>query len=214
LPGLPGLEPLTLDLVKAAALTGARAFADDPTTLYLIPNPEKRPNLHYAFEYYFRLSVLNGDEAYVTSRDCEGVATWMHSTERGSVFNIFRAGWPWLSLRCGWTYLFRDALMERRYDRLREELAPKPHMYLGLLAVAPSFQGRGFASKLIRPILARLDAEKMAAYVETQNLKNVAMYQHFGFTLLKEDIMPGAGFHMYLMARLPLSASSAQDNLP
>jgi ribosomal protein S18 acetylase RimI-like enzyme len=91
--------------------------------------------------------------------------------------------------------------MERRYDELRQELAPKPHLYLALLAIDPACQGQGFASALVRPMLQRLDETGLPAYVETQNLKNVAMYRRFGFNLLQEDAMPGAGLTMYLMAR-------------
>ena len=201
---LDNLTPLTEALVKRAADMGARAFADDPTTYYLIPDPRKRPNLKYAFEYYLRMSELDREEAYLTSPECEGIAIWVHSQARGPPpFNVLRAGWPWLPLRCGTTYLWRDARMERRYDKLREELAPKPHMYLALLAIDPPFQGRGLASKLLRPMLQRLDNQRLPAYVETQNLKNVAMYSHYGFRLIREDQPPGTGFKLYLMVRQP-----------
>jgi ribosomal protein S18 acetylase RimI-like enzyme len=211
---LDTLIPLTLDTAKQAAVAGANAFMDDPTTYYLIPDPSKCPNLKYAFEYYLRLSVLGHDEAFITSPRCEGMAVWSPSTSRGSPFNVLRAGWPWLPLRCGWAYLIRDARMEHRYEKLRDELAPKPHMYLALLAVDPAYQGQGFATRLMKPMLARLDREKMSAYVETQNLKNAAMYRHFGFTLLREDAYPGTGFSLYLMLRQPVLTHSASDNLP
>ena len=194
-------------------MTGADAFADDPSTYFLIPDPGKRPNLKYAFEYYLRLSVLDRDEAYITSPQCEGMAVWAYSVSRGSLVNVLRAGWPWLPLRCGATYIVRDFLTERRYEKLRDELAPKPHMYLALLAVDPRFQGQGFASKLMKPMLKRLDSERLAAYVETQNMKNAAMYEHFGFKLVREDKMPGAGFTMYLMTRQPAPAPSATNIL-
>ena len=205
---LPGLTPLTLDLVKQAAATGARAFEDDPTTFYLIPDPWKRLNLHYAFEYYCRLTVFNHEQGYATSPNCEGIAIWAHSGAREPFINVLRAGWPWLPLRCGWTYILRDTRLEHRYEKLRRELAPKPHMYLALLSVDPIFQGRGFAGRLMRPMLARLDTEKLPAYVETQNLKNVAMYGHYGFHLIREDIVPRAGFSMYIMVREPQSSST------
>ena len=55
----------------------------------------------------------------------------------------------------------------------------------------PAQQGKGFASALLKPMLARLDEENMACYLETQNMKNVAMYQHFGFKLVHETRVPG-----------------------
>ncbi len=195
--------PLTPDLVKQAALSGADAFAGDVTTLYLIPDPKKRPNLRYAFEYYLRLSLLENEEAYVTSPKCEGLAIWRRSDAPSSFTNSLRAGWPWLPLRCGWAYLSRDANTERHYEKLRRDIAPRPHMYLALLSVAPDFQRQGFASRLVRPMLARLDAERLPAYLETQNLRNVAMYERFGFRLEREDILPGTNLRMYLLVHHP-----------
>jgi hypothetical protein len=50
-------------------------------------------------------------------------------------------------------------------------------------------------------MLARLDESGMACYVETQNMKNVAMYQHFGFALVHETLIPGSKHPLYLMLR-------------
>jgi len=201
------LITVTADMVKQAALYGAEAFADDPTTAYLIPNPAKRSNLSFALEYYIRLSLSGHNEAYVTSPNCEGLAIWQRSDAPSSFINSLRAGWPRLPLRCGWVYLYRNAKAERRYGKMRREIAPKPHMYLAHLSVAPEFQRRGFASKLVRPMLKRLDAEKLPAYLETQNLRNVAMYERFGFRLEREDAFPGTNLTMYLMIRHPNVAS-------
>lgn len=203
---LSSLTPLTPTLAKAAALTGAEAFADDPTTTYLIPNQKNRPNLHYSFQYYLRLSLLEHTEVYLTSPHCEGLAVWRRSDAAPSLVSALRAG-PQLLLRCGWTYFIRNARLERRYEQLRREIAPWPHLYLALLSVAPVFQHQGFASKLMRPMLARLDAEQLPAYLETQNLRNMAMYERYGFRLIKEDALPNVDFKMYLMVRHPTSPS-------
>jgi ribosomal protein S18 acetylase RimI-like enzyme len=202
---LDDLTPLSAELVEKASITSALAFAEDPTTAYLIPEPKKRVNLHYAFEYYFRLSLLDNEETYVTSAACEGVAGWVRSGTHGSFINILRAGWPSLPLRCGWRSLIREIIMDNRYGNLRERLSPKPHLYLSTLAVAPEYQGLGYASRLMKPMLERLDNEGMPAYVETQNLKNKSMYEHWGFDLLKEDRMPGTDLTLYLMLRRPKS---------
>jgi GNAT superfamily N-acetyltransferase len=198
------LTPLTLDLVEPASLACARAFAGDPSTHYLIPDPSKRPNLRYSFEYFLKLAVLStGYEVYATSPGCEGIAVWVQPDATESVLDHFRAGWPFLPLRCGWQHLFREAAVDAHFGKLRKELAPRRHLYLALLAVDPAHQGHWFASKLIHPVLERLNEEGMPAYLETQNLKNVAMYGRWGFRLLREEIMPGSDFKMYLMLRDP-----------
>jgi ribosomal protein S18 acetylase RimI-like enzyme len=78
---------------------------------------------------------------------------------------------------------------------LRELLAvhPKePHWYLMLLAVEPTMQRSGVGSMLIEDGLARIDAEHVAAYLETQKLDNQAYYRQFGFEL-RETLQPMPG---------------------
>jgi ribosomal protein S18 acetylase RimI-like enzyme len=201
---LDNLMPLTLDLAKPASETCARAFAEDPTTRYLIPDFVKRPNLRYSIEYYLKLSVLGGGGgAFVTSPSCEGVIVWIESERKELFLNRLRAGWPFLPLRCGWSHLLRAAFLDMRFGRLRQELAPRRHMYPAVLAVDPAYYGQGFASRLMRPMLKLLDEERLPAYLETQNLRNVEMYRRWGFDLLREETMPGADLKLYLMLRQP-----------
>jgi len=199
--GLDTLVRIDFALVGPASFTCARAFADDPMTACLIPDEKKRVNLHYTFEVPLRISAMGGAEAYATSVDCEGVAVWMPSSKKQSIVQTLRAGYPLLPLRCGWRYLIKDAAMLNHCEKMRRKYAPPLHLYLGLLAVDPAHQGKGFASALVKPMLERLDEEKMACYLETQNLKNVAMYQHFGFKTVHRTNMPGTDLPLYLMLR-------------
>jgi predicted GNAT family N-acyltransferase len=50
------------------------------------------------------------------------------------------------------------------------------------------YQGKEFASLLLNPVLARLDAARLPCCLETQNLKNVALYRHFGFKVVHETL--------------------------
>jgi ribosomal protein S18 acetylase RimI-like enzyme len=201
MPGLESLLRIDLSLVEPASMTCARAFADDPVTAYLIPNEKKRANLHYTFEVPLRISAMGGADAYATSPECEGIAIWMPSGMKQSISMTIRGGYPRLPLRCGWSYFVRDAAMLRQCEKLKRKYAPPRHLYLGLLAVAPEHQGKGYASALLKPMFKRLDADKMACYLETQNLKNVAMYQHFGFRLVHETCVTGCKLPLYLMLR-------------
>ena len=198
---LDDLIPLSRELVEPASATCANAFADDETTRYLIPDASKRVNLHFSFEYYLKLSLLGGKGTFLTSPKCEGVAMWFESDHKESIFDHVLSGFPFLPLRIGWGFLFREAQLDLHFSRLRKELAPKHHMYLGILAVDPAYQGQGFASKLMRPMLTYLDQQKLPAYLETQSQRNVEMYRHWGFELLKEEMMPDTTLKLYLMLR-------------
>jgi len=190
-------------MVVPASLTCARAFADDPTTRYLIPDSDKRTSLRYTFEYYLKVSALTGGSTYITSPRCEGVAMWIEPEHKEPLLSHLRAGFPFLPLRAGWSHLKRETELNLHFGRLRRELAPKRHMYLAVLAVDPAFQGQGFGSRLVRPMLQRLDELKMPAYLETQCKRNIDMYRRWDFELLREEPMPDADLKLYLMLRQP-----------
>jgi ribosomal protein S18 acetylase RimI-like enzyme len=57
----------------------------------------------------------------------------------------------------------------------------EPHWYLPLIGVDPAHQGRGQGDALMRYALERFDREKMAAYLESTNPRNIALYRRHGF---------------------------------
>lgn len=202
--GFDGLVPLNPDLVKPASETLARAFADDPSTEYFVPDAGKRGHLNFSMEYYLRLALLSkGYEAYVTSPECEAVVVWVGPDADDSQVAQFRAGWPLLPLRLGWRSLWREAVSDARFSRLRRKLVPGRHMYLALLGVDPEYRDKGLASRLVRPMLEKLDREALPAYVETQNRRNADMYGRWGFRVLRTERLPKTDIDMYLMLREP-----------
>ncbi len=201
--GFENLLKIDSSLVEPASITCARAFADDPITVWMIPDPTKRLNLRYAFEMVMRIAAQGGAEAYTSSPSCEGVAVWMPDGAKQSMGMLMQAGYPQLPLRCGWRYLLLDGRSLAYCEKLRKKYAPSRHCYLATLAVDPAHQGKGVASTLLAPMLTRLDKENITCYVETQNIKNVAMYRHFGFKQLYETHIPGSNHPLFLMLREP-----------
>ncbi len=62
----------------------------------------------------------------------------------------------------------------------------QPHAYLWFLGVRRDAQGHGVGSRLLRIACERLDAAGMAAYLETQTERNVALYRRHGFEVTSE----------------------------
>ena len=91
----------------------------------------------------------------------------------------------------------------RLVDNLHRKLVPYPHWYLQIIGVDPAYQGRGFSSRLLRPVLERIDRERMPCYLETNSGKNVAIYRRSGFEVVSEDRMPGTGLAIFAMLRKP-----------
>lgn len=86
-------------------------------------------------------------------------------------------------------------------SKIHRKLVPYPHWYLQIIGVDPPYQGQGFSSQLLRPVLERIDRDRMTCFLETNNRKNVAIYQRFGFEIVSEDKMPGTEVTSFAMLR-------------
>jgi len=195
---------LTRAQIKPAARVLARAFADEPLWQYFIPDAERR---HRKIFYVFRLMVSYGvryGEGYATSPNLEGVIIWLPSE---------RAKMPlWDQILCGAIPAFLNLGMKTTAhisgtDAYIEDVharnAPFPHQYLSVIGVEPVFQGRGYASALLRPMFARLDAEGRPCYLETHTEPNKQIYTHYGFEAREEGIFPNSDTRYTAMVRKP-----------
>lgn len=78
----------------------------------------------------------------------------------------------------------------------------QPHYYLFAIGADPAMQGRGVGSALLAPMLARCDAERLPAYLESSNPANVPFYRRHGFVTTGELALDG-GPLLTLMRRPP-----------
>ena len=91
----------------------------------------------------------------------------------------------------------------RFVDDLHRKLVPYPHWYLQVIGVDPAYQGQGFSSRLLRPMLKRIDREQMPCALDTNIDKNVAIYRRFGFDVISQNKLPGTPVTSFLMLRKP-----------
>jgi ribosomal protein S18 acetylase RimI-like enzyme len=96
-------------------------------------------------------------------------------------------------------------LMAIRADMDNHHPLDRPHAYLWFLGVAPAAQGHGVGSALLRAASARLDAERMPAYLETGTTRNVALYERHGFKVLSEHRARPEAPTMWSMWREPIA---------
>ena len=86
-------------------------------------------------------------------------------------------------------------------DAVHSRLATFKHWYLQAIGVDPMFQGRGYASKLLRSMLSRIDEEGLPCYLETLDEQNVSLYEHFGFKVIEESNIPETTLTNWAMLR-------------
>jgi ribosomal protein S18 acetylase RimI-like enzyme len=197
---LTGLVRVKTPEARRVATLFARAFQDDPLMRYAIPDAGQRLRV---LPGLIGLNVCYGcryGEVYATS-DYTGAAVWLPPGQTVySLRRMLRAGMFVAPLRMPWPMLQRLASVEARARALHERYAPGPHWYLSQLGVEPVCQRQGIATRLVRPILARIDSVALPCYLETENVVNVAVYQRYGFRVVAEDAVPN-GPHIWAMVR-------------
>ena len=141
---------------------------------------------------------------YADSEAMNGFAVWLPFGFTGSktIPFLFSGGLK-LILHSGLGIIGRLLTYENYAMGLKKEFTANYDWYLYNLSIKKDAQGKGIASKLMRPMLQFCDDEKMVAYLETNKETNVGMYRHYGFDMMKEECIPKTPVTHYAMVRYP-----------
>ncbi|WP_042375996.1 GNAT family N-acetyltransferase [Streptacidiphilus melanogenes] len=175
-----------------AGLVGvlARAFYEDPQFLWSLPDQRGRlRRIERIFDTILRHEALRHGTVQLAEDDAGttlGGAVWLpphHWRDPLSRQLITAPGFlRGYGRRIGYGNAFQGACW-KAHPR-------EPHWYLYILGVEPDLQGRGVGAALLRAGLERSDAAGLPAYLESSNLANVPLYQHFGFTVTGRLALP------------------------
>jgi ribosomal protein S18 acetylase RimI-like enzyme len=168
------------------------AFATDPPTRWLFPKARDFVALYPRFAAAFGGRAFEHDTAFITD-DGAAAALWLPpgTAPDGDTLGA----------------IIQEAMAAsgRQPDgEIGERMAAyhptEPHWYLPLIGVDPARQGRGLGSALLTHALALVDADRSVAYLESSNIKNVPLYERFGFEVL--GVIEGPDFPpLYPMLR-------------
>jgi ribosomal protein S18 acetylase RimI-like enzyme len=185
----------------------ARAFAEAPLTQVLAPDPARRDGAsRWLFGSHLRYASRWGEAwgAVGPGRAVHGAVIWWapayvepddeRSEESGLADGLLVVG------PTAWGQM---AELGRAMSDLHQRLAPDPHWYLAVLGVDPAARGRGLAGQILRPMLDRLDDERLPAYLETGNPQNLTFYPRLGFAVAGEVEIPSLGLTFWGMRREP-----------
>jgi ribosomal protein S18 acetylase RimI-like enzyme len=78
------------------------------------------------------------------------------------------------------------------------------YYHLMTIVIDKQFRGRGIFRKLISPLLKECDEKKIPIVLETHNKKNIDIYKHFGFEVVKDFSDENLDFKQYCMIRQPI----------
>ena len=141
---------------------------------------------------------------YADSEEMNGFAVWLPPGFEGSKpIPFLTNGGLKLILHSGPGIIGRLLIYENFSMNLKKTFTDHYDWYLFNLSIKRDSQGKGIASKLMRPMLQFCDDERMVAYLETNKEVNVGLYKHYGFDLMKEELIPKSSVSHYAMVRYP-----------
>ena len=151
------------------------------------------------------LKAMNEDAViYADSDEINGFAAWVPFGFKGTeVLPFLKNGGIKLFLRTGPGFIGRLLSYENYAMNLKKRFTDNYDWYLFNLSVKKDAQGKGIASKLMRPMLSFCDDERMVAYLETNKDSNVSLYEHYGFELMNKEPIPESPVMHYSMVRHP-----------
>jgi GNAT superfamily N-acetyltransferase len=177
-PCSPGDLPAVVDVI-------AGAFHDDPTWSWAFPDPAMRTRWwRFCIE-----SALRYPWTFKTS-GFEAVSVWIPpaGTEFSSEDEERMPG-VLAGLVGDGAKVVTELLRRFEAAHPREE----PHFYLSLLGTHEAHRGRRLGMALLKENLARIDRDRMPAYLESSNPANDHRYEAVGFVPVVSFQAPGDG---------------------
>lgn len=169
-----------------------KAFADDPTVLWVSDAPEIFANEHHRYVQLCAEPAFDLGGVHATT-DFTGAAIW-YPPEIGvsdANYEMFKK-----------TVRFPNKIdglgaLAEACDQYRPE---QPHWTLELIAVDPAAQNRGIGGKLMAFGLAIADRAGLPVFLTSSNSANLPFYQRLGFCQVAEVRKSGMPT-MYPMVR-------------
>ena len=141
---------------------------------------------------------------YADSPEMNGFAIWLPFGFEGSkTIPFLMNGALKLIAHSGFKILGRMITYENFAMNLKKKYTEHVDWYLYNLSIKKDAQGKGIASKLMRPMLEFCDQEAMQCYLETNKEGNVSLYEHYGFELKESALVPKSNVIHYAMVRKP-----------
>ena len=201
--------------VEPATLVFTRAFNDYSMLINLVPdNSRRREKMAHRFRFMLRYSMTY-HEVYATSPALEGIEVWTppSANTKMTIWKSIRAGAIATFFRMGWSLWKQMNAIQRSYKAVHKEYEQMRPWILSILAVDLPFQGHGYASILLKPMLDRFDREGICCLLSTQNPRNIAIYEHFGFATVKTIAIAATKTASTFMLRKPRTSGTLKTGI-
>ena len=206
--------PVRLDGLHDPELAGAvlaRAFQAEPLSAWQIPDDAERAVLLPGhFERVVRLAQIAGEvwrsEEYDAVACWLGPGRWPPATEE-----LVEAGMTEVEALIGRDAWSRFEIVYSALDDAHARAIHGDHWDLWVLGVLPEAQGNGVASRLVAPMLERLDRAGEVCYLETLDERTLRLYARLGFEVVIDETEPVSGMRFWCCVRAPQGDGSRRS---
>lgn len=170
------------------------SFSTDPAARWTWPDPQQYLEHFPKFVEMLGGKAIAHGSAYCIDV-CAGAALWLPpgvGPEEEKLTALFE--------RTAGSSAKKDALAV--FEQMGRYHPQEPHWYLPFIGVDPKQQGKGYGAALMQHTLIPCDHDRMLAYLESSNPKNIPLYERYGFELLG-TIQVGASPPIFPMLRKP-----------
>ncbi|MEV0709161.1 GNAT family N-acetyltransferase [Nocardia aurea] len=168
----------------------ARAFHDDPMFTFIEPDAERRAAvLPWFFGAAARLGTKYGS---LDERPGRAAVIWLLPGHADlGLREMTGSGLVAAPFKLGLSAFRRFVAITTAFERAQRDVIRQPFLYLFILGVDPTEQGRGHGSALITSALSQAGSEGHPCYLETTNEANVPFYERHGFEVASEKTPEG-----------------------
>ena len=197
----PQIQAATKANVRALSRTLARAFYDDPVTVWLLPEEKGRAaRLSLLFATLTRYHHLGAGGVEIACGDAGiGAAALWDPPGRWRETWLDELAMVPAMLR---VFGFGSDRIGQLRETMRSVHPEEPHWYLAVIGSDPDVRGTGFGQALMSSRLDRVDREHCPAYLESSKAENIGYYERFGFEVTGEISLPD-GPSLWPMWRKP-----------
>ena len=144
---------------------------------------------------------LKYGSVFATSENFEGVMAIAPHDKEMTTWTIIRSGAFFLSMKIA-NEAKKMEVLTSAVEEAKKSLKLGSYIHLLMMGVSQEFQGKGFGGKLLRALIEKSKIERKPIYLETQNEKNVSLYEKFGFHVVNKINLPDpVNLPMWLMVR-------------
>ncbi len=198
-----GLYIVSKKELKQLAKVAADAYKDYPLHNWFC-NEKYNEKISYKIMLVSLRTMFKDGVIYADSPELNGFCIWLPFGFTGSkTLPFLLSGGISIIFRGGIKIVKKLITFENFAMKLKQKYTDNMDWYLYNLSIKQEAQGKGIASKLIKPMLTFCDLEQMVCYLETNKEKNLSLYKHYGFELMEEQLVPSSNVIHYSMSRKP-----------